>query len=79
MARGDSAWVGEWRALVERLVTPSREGIRAASKLAIEHVKDAETVLQVRIPRPPPPPPPLLPILIDITWSDATTDSPRDC
>jgi hypothetical protein len=67
MARGGSAWVGEWRALVERLITPSREGIRTASKLAIEHVKEAETVLQVRIPHPPLSLLLLLQILIDIT------------
>ena len=43
-----ATWQGEWRQLIARLTTPSREGIRTASKFAIEYVKEAGTVLQVR-------------------------------
>lgn len=40
-------WEGEWRGELEKLTTPSREGIRNASKFAIAHVHEATTVVQV--------------------------------
>lgn len=47
---GLEGWEREWRAQLEKLVTPSREGIRNASKFAIAQVASAETVVQVRPP-----------------------------
>ena len=44
----DDGWKAEWRGLIGKLVTASREGIRNASKFAIAHLAEAETVVQVR-------------------------------
>jgi len=46
-----AAWVAEWRALIEKLITSSREGIRNASKFALAHKAHAEEVVQMIIER----------------------------
>ncbi len=46
-----TAWVAEWRALIEKLITSSREGIRNASKFALALKAHAEEVVQMIIER----------------------------
>ena len=51
---GKADWQEQWKGLIGKLVTASREGIRNASKFAISYVAEAETVVQVRMRTEPP-------------------------